>query len=85
MREYFTAQLSDGRLNLDTRYALELSPKLQFKASQLSAELLSVALTQNKQPLTRLAKLSISDTAFDLAAKKLQIGNVSSSKLEAWG
>lgn len=84
VQEYFTAQLNDGRLSLDTRYELELSPKLQFKASQLSAELVSVALTQNKQPLTRLAKLNISDTAFDLAAQKLQIGKASSNKLEAW-
>ncbi len=84
VREHFTAQLSDGRLSLDTRYALELSPKLQFKASQLSAELASVALSQNTQPLARLAKLSISDTALDLAVQKLQIGKASSSKLEAW-
>lgn len=84
VQEHFTAQLGDGRLSLDTRYALELSPKLQFKASQLSAELMSVALTQNTQPIARLAKLSISDTAFDLAAQKLQIGKASSSKLEAW-
>lgn len=84
VREHFSAQLDDGRLSFDTRYALQISPKLQFKAEQLNAELVSMALTQNTQPLARLSKLSISDTAFDLAGQTLQIGKASSNKLEAW-
>lgn len=84
VHEHFTAQLNDGRLSLDTRYELELTPELQFKASQFNAQLNSVALNQQQQPLARLAKLSISDTTFDLAAQTLQIGKANSSKLEAW-
>ncbi len=84
VHEHFSAQLNDGRLSLDTRYTLELSPSLQFKASQLSAELASLVLLQTTQPLARLAKLRVSDSAFDLAGQKLHIGTVSSSKLEAW-
>lgn len=84
VREQLNAELSDGRLSLDTRYELTLTPDLQFKASQLSAQLRSLALTQQQQPLIRLGKLSISDTTLNLAGKKLAIGTASSSKLEAW-
>ena len=84
VREHFTAQLGDGRLSLDTRYELQLSPSLQFKASQLSAQIDGLKLDQQQQPLARLDRLSISDTRFDLAKQTLQIGKVKSSKLEAW-
>ncbi len=84
VQEHLAAELNDGRLSLDAHYELTLSPVLQFKASQLSAQLRSLSLAQQQQPLIRLAKLSISDTAFNLAGKKLKIGKVSSSKLEAW-
>ena len=82
--EHFTAQLKDGQLNLDTNYELELTPVLQFKANKLSAQLNSLALTQQQQPLATMASLSISDAELDLASQKIQIGKVSSSKLEAW-
>ena len=84
VREHFTAQLGGGHLSLDTRYSLELTPKLQFKASQLSAQLNALKLDQQQQPLARLDNLSISDTSFDLVKQKLQIGKASSSNLEAW-
>ncbi len=84
VREHFTAQLNDGTFDLDTHYELELSPALQFKATQLSAQVSSLNLEQQQQPLARLAKLGISDSEFDLAAQKIQIGKISSSKLEAW-
>lgn len=84
VREHFSAQLKDGQLSLDSDYELQLIPSLQFKANNLSAELNALALDQQQQPLARLAKLSISDSAFDLAAKKLIIGKANSSKLEAW-
>lgn len=84
VREHFNAQLSDGRLSLDTQYEFSLDQTLEFKAKQLSAQLRSVALDQDSQPLLRLPNLNISDTHFDLAAQKLQIGKASSSKLEAW-
>ena len=84
VQEHFTAQLKGGRISLDTRYELQLTPSLQFKAKQLSVQLAALALEQQKQPLLRLEKLSISDTQFDLAGQKLQIGKVSSAKLSAW-
>ena len=84
VREHFSAQLKDGQLSLDSDYDLRLTPSLQFKANNLSAELNALALDQQQQPLARLAKLSISNSAFDLAAKKLIIGKANSSKLEAW-
>ena len=84
VREHFAAQLNDGRLSLDTRYALALSPALQFQATQLSAQLQSVALEQQQKPLARLATLNLSDTSFDLAQQKLQIGKISSTQLTAW-
>ena len=84
VREHFTAQLKDGTFDLDTHYELELSPALQFKATQLSAQVSSLNLEQQQQPLARLAKLGISDSEFDLAAQKVQIGKISSSKLEVW-
>lgn len=84
VQEHFTAQLKGGRVSLDTRYELQLTPSLQFKAKQLSVQLTALALEQQKQPLLRLEKLSISDTQFDLAEQKLQIGKISSAKLSAW-
>ncbi len=84
VREHFTAQISDGRVSLDTHYELQLTPSLQFKAKQLSVQLDALALEQQKKPLARLEKLRISDAQFDLAAQMLQIGKVSSSKLIAW-
>lgn len=85
VREHFSAQLTDGRINLDTRYTLELSPTLQFTANQLSAKLSNLALNQQQQqPLLRLAQLSISDSSFDLTKQRLIIGKTHSSKLEAW-
>lgn len=84
VQEHFTAQLKGGRISLDTRYELQFTPSLQFKAKQLSVQLAALALEQQKQPLLRLEKLSISDTQFDLAGQKLQIGKVSSAKLSAW-
>ena len=84
VREHFTAQLKDGRLNLDTHYELELTPALQFKTNKLSAQLNSLALAQQQQPLATMASLNISDAELDLAAQKIQIGKISSSKLEAW-
>lgn len=84
VREHFSAQLQDGRLSLDTQYEFSLDKTLEFKAKQLSAQLRSVVLNQDKQPLLRLPSLNISDTHFDLAAQKLRIGKASSSKLEAW-
>ena len=83
-REYFSAQISDGRLSLDTHYELQLTPSLQFKAKQLSAQLNALVLEQQKKPLARLAKLHISESNFDLAAKTLHIGKINSSKLTAW-
>ena len=82
--EHFTAQLKDGQLNLDTHYELNLTPELQFKAKQLSAQINSLALEQQDQPLARMAQLSVSETEIDLAKQQVQIGNISSSKLEAW-
>lgn len=84
VQEHFTAQLKDGRISLDTRYELQLTPSLQFKAKQLSVELAALALEQHKQPLLRLEKLRISDTQFDLARQQLQLGKLSSDKLSAW-
>lgn len=84
VREHFSAQLKDGQLSLDSDYELQLTPSLQFKANNLSAEVNTLALDQQQQPLARLEKLSISDSAFDLAAQKLIIGTANSSKLEAW-
>lgn len=84
VREHFSAQLSDGRISLDTQYEFSLDKTLEFKAKQLSAQLRSVVLDQDSQPLLRLPSLNISDTHFDLAAQKLRIGKASSSKLEAW-
>lgn len=84
VRKHFNAQLKEGRLSLDSHYELALEDSLNFKAKQLNAQLYSVALDQDKQPLMRLAELKISDTAFDLAAQKLRIGKASSKELEAW-
>jgi len=84
VREHFSAQLKEGRLSLDSHYELTLEDTLNFKTKQLSAQLHSVALDQDKQPLMRLAELKISDTEFDLAAQKLRIGKASSKELEAW-
>ncbi|MDY0250153.1 MAG: DUF748 domain-containing protein [Pseudomonas sp.] len=84
VREYFTAQISDGRLSLDTHYELQLTPSLQVKASQLSVQLEALALEQQNKPVVRLEQLSISDTQFDLTAQALQIGKASSSKLMVW-
>lgn len=84
VREHFSAQLTEGRLSLDSHYELTLEDTLNFKANQLNAQLRSVALDQDKQPLMRLAELKISDTEFDLAAQKLRIGKASSKELEAW-
>ncbi len=66
----------DGRISLDTRYELQLTPSLQFKAKQLSVELAALALEQHKQPLLRLENLRISDTQFDLAGQQLQLGKL---------
>ncbi|NLY13678.1 MAG: DUF748 domain-containing protein [Gammaproteobacteria bacterium] len=84
VREYFSAQLADGRFSLDSHYQLALSPKLQFQASQLSAQINDLKLNQQQQPLARLAQLSISNSSFDLIKQELQLGQVNSSKLEAW-
>lgn len=84
VQEHFSAQLSDGRLSFATDYALSLSPTLQFHASKLSAQLQSLALEQQQQPLARLGNLSISQSSFDLAQQKIQIGKISSSQLTAW-
>ena len=84
VREHFTAQLKDGKLNLDTHYELELTPTLQFKANKLSAQLNSLALAQQQQPLANMASLSINDAELDQAKQKIQIGKATSSKLEAW-
>lgn len=84
VREHFSAQIKDGRLNLDTHYELELTPALQFKANTLSAQLNSLTLAQQQRPLAKMTSLSISDAEFDLAAQKIQIGKARSSKLEAW-
>ena len=84
VREHFTAQLKDGQLNLDTHYELELTPTLQFKANKLSAQLNSLALAQQQQPLANMTSLSINDAELDLAKQKIQIGKATSSKLEAW-
>ncbi len=84
VREHFSAQLKDGRISLDTQYELRLDNDLQFKATQLSAQLRSLALDQDQQPLLRAPNLSISDSSFDLAAHKLRIGKASASTLEAW-
>lgn len=84
VREYFSAQLADGRFSLDSHYQLALSPKLQLQASQLSAQIDDLKLNQQQQPLARLAQLSISDSSFDLIKQELQLGQVNSSKLEAW-
>lgn len=83
VREHFTAQLKDGKLNLDTHYELELTPTLQFKANKLNAQINSLMLAQ-QQPLANMASLNINDAEFDWAKQKLQIGKATSSKLEAW-
>lgn len=84
VHEHLSAQLKSGRLSLDSHYQFALEPSLQFKATQLSAQLHNLVLEQEQQPLLRLPALSISDSSFDLAAQQLRIGNASSSKLEAW-
>ncbi len=84
VQEHFSAQLKDGRLNLDTQYQLKLTDQLEFSAQQFSAQLRSVVLEDAKQPLLKLPRLDISDTHFDLAQRSLHIGQASSSKLEAW-
>src|SRR5690554_1866885 len=81
---HFSAELSDGRLSLDTRYELELQPQLKFKAKQLSAQLDALELNQQAESLARLKQLSISDSSFDLAEQRLHLGRVNSTQLHAW-
>lgn len=81
---YFSAELNNGRLTLDTQYELELQPQLKFTAKQLSAQLNALELNQQTEPLARLKQLSISDSTFDLTEHRLHLGNVSSKQLEAW-
>ena len=85
VRELLPIELQDGVVDIASDYRLAMEDSLQLNLEQLSVKLDSLVLqTPDQRPLLNLARLEISDTAVDLGAQQVLIGQLRSQQLETW-